>query len=124
MQSNSFNLHLEGSSKNNVYSPFRWLRLISLEPDNLSAMLNLAQVFADLQKVEQSLSVLQRLLEQEPSHVEALYRAGLLLYRSKQYSEAVTALSKVVKLQQSYRNAWTLLSSAEKLLGLNSEKLS
>ena len=95
---------------------YRWLQLLYLEPGNLEAMLNLAQVFSDLHNFDQSLAVLQRLLEHQPDHVEALYRAGVILYRTKQYDEAVRTLNKVMKHHQGYRNTLSLLSSAEKKL--------
>ena len=95
---------------------YRWLQLLYLEPGNLEAMLNLAQVFSDLHNFDQSLAVLQRLLERQPDHVEALYRAGVILYRTKQYDEAIRTLNKVTKYHRGYRNALSLLSSAEKQL--------
>ena len=80
-------------------------------------MLNLAQVFAETYNFDQSLAVLQRLLEQQPDHIEALYRAGVILCRIKRYQEAVVTLSKVLRHHQTgYRNARSLLSSAEKML--------
>ena len=95
---------------------YRWMQLLYLEPGNVEAMLNLAQVFSDLHNFDQSLAVLQKLLEHQPDHIEALYRAGVILYRTKQYDEAVRTLSKVMKYHQGYRNTLSLLSSAEKQL--------
>ena len=87
-----------------------------MDPGNLEAMLSLAQVLSDLHNFDQSLAILQRLLEQHPGHLEALYRAGLILYHTQRYGEAVRTLSKVVQHRHGYRNAQTLLSSAEKRL--------
>ena len=95
---------------------FSWLQLLHLEPKNLEAMLNLAQVYSDLHNFDQSLAVLQRLLGQRPDHVEALYRAGVVLYHTRQYDEAVRALSKVVWHHPGYRNTQALLESAEQRL--------
>lgn len=93
----------------------RWLQLINLEPNNLEAMLNLAQVFADVYSFDQSLTVLQWLLEQQPNHAEALYRAGVILHHTKRYSEATRTLSKLLQHHHGYRNAQSLLSAAEKM---------
>ena len=57
--------------------------------------MSLALVNSELHYYSQALEALENVLQVNPNHQEALYRAGKLLYRQRHYEEAVSLLSRL-----------------------------
>jgi tetratricopeptide (TPR) repeat protein len=90
----------------------RWKQVLTKEPSNIQALLNLAYVDASLDHYSQALDSLDAVLAIEPDNKEALYRTGKLLYRREQYTEAASTLRRLSEIEPGYEDTMTLLSNA------------
>lgn len=96
-----------------VSPPNRWKQVLTVEPSNIQALLNLAYVDSFLQHYSQALDSLEAVLTIQPNNKEALYRVGKLLYRREQYGEAVSTLSKLSQIEPGYEDTMSLLGKAQ-----------
>lgn len=87
--------------------------MLTAEPSNIQALLNLAYVDSFLQHYSQVLDSLEAVLAIQPDNKEALYRAGELLYRREQYSEAASTLSRLSQIEPGYEDTMSLLAKAQ-----------
>lgn len=105
-------LEIKFQLRNNNYAIFRWRHLATLEPNNTEVLMSLASVETTLHHYTLALDALHSVLQVDPSHIEALYKAGQLLYRRSAYSEAVSTLERLSALQPNYMNTASLLKKA------------
>ena len=92
----------------------RWKQVLSREQQNIDALLNLAHVDSKLQHDSQALDSLQTVLAIDPTHKEALYEAGQLLYRHEQYQEAVSTLTRLSHIDPHYHDIKSLLNKVRR----------
>ena len=92
----------------------RWLQVVLLEPHNTNALLNLAQVYYNLEHHWKTVEVLQRILKLAPLHKGALHLLGHVYYRMERYSETVTVLERLIQEDPEYSDATTLLNMAQR----------
>lgn len=94
------------------------LQILSTEPHNTDALLNLGQVYEDLNNHEKAIQVYQGLLQLLPEYKDGLYKLGRLYYKLHKYREAVVPLNKLQLLEPLYLDVATMLTAAEKHLKL------
>lgn len=87
--------------------------MLSREQGNLEALLNLANVDAQLQHYSQALQSLEAILAIQPNNKAALYGAGRLLYSREQYAEAASTLTQLSQLEPGYLDTMSLLNMAQ-----------
>lgn len=85
-----------------------------LEPRNTNALLNLAQVYYNLENYQKTEEALQRILQLVALHKGALHMLGHLHYRMERYDEAVTILKRLIQADPEYSDATTLLNMAQR----------
>lgn len=91
-------------------------RVLSLQPENISARYNLAVALQTLQRDAEAIEQYQGLLDQNPQHVTCLNNLGALLIESGQALKASRLLESAVTIQPAY-------SIAHNTLGLAYDKL-
>ena len=100
-----------------VYTLFlfcSWLQIVMAEPRNKDALLNLAQVYYNLEDYSRAEDVLRQILNLAPLHKDALYMLGYLHYRKELYSEAIATLQRLTQIDPTHSDAKTLLNMAQK----------
>ena len=91
------------------------MHVVKVDPRNVDAPLNLAQLYYDLRNYEMAQGFYQKTLKLSPSHKEALYKYGRLLHKMAKYEEAVKILNRLVAVDRKYLDGASLLESAKKL---------
>lgn len=90
----------------------RWRHVVTLEPNNIEALLNLAHIEFDSSDMTQALWALQRILNLYPDHKDALYKTAAIYYRTENYEESVLVAERLVRIDSGYLNIRSLLQSA------------
>ena len=63
-----------------------------------SSLFNKSGVLYNLEKNEEALECINKVLELNPTHLDALNRKGFILLELKKYEEALQFLNKVIEL--------------------------
>ncbi len=84
-----------------------------MQPNNIQALMNLADVDSSLHHYSKALDTLQKVLLINPHHQGALYRAGELLYRRGQDQEARPLLNKLKELNPNHTDVHNLLNKIQ-----------
>ena len=89
--------------------------MVSFEPNNIEALLNLAYVHFESSNYHHALQALQRILHLLPDHKDALYKTAVIYYKIGSYEEAVVMAERLAHLDPGYMNVNSLLHSARTL---------
>lgn len=89
--------------------------MVSLEHNNINALLNLAYVLFESSDHSQALQALQRILHLQPDHKDALYKTAIIYYNTGSYEEALLVAEQLARLDPGYMNISSLLASTRTL---------
>lgn len=86
-----------------------YVKAYSMEPDNISLLQEMAQVYKALKKNDLVELCYQLILEQKPKHYKTLEQYGLLLINLKKYRQAEAKLMQVLVANKTAKN-WRVLN--------------
>ena len=83
----------------------QYAEVLSLDPRNLGALSQLADLYMLQDKVQDGLKVYERLLQERPDSPVAHFNAGVLCLKAQQWEQAVKHMAEAAKLDPSYLEA-------------------
>lgn len=89
-------------------------KAIELDPDFYEAHYNLAQILMSINKNDEALIPLERIVKLKPNDSEALYNLGKIYYKKGFLSKAHEYLIKIADTSAQYESAKLLISKIEK----------
>jgi len=84
--------------------------VLAFDPQNSMALLNLAATYDALNRMEDSISMLEKLVAERPGWKDAHYNLAVAYFKQKHYDQAAAALRAELKLNPQHEAARTLLN--------------
>ena len=92
--------------------------MLSLQPDNVSALNNLGLISIQKGQYDKAISLYGKLNQTKPDYLEGLYNLGLAFYFRGDLDEAINTWEKVASIDSAYKNVYNDLSVSYKKKGL------
>ena len=80
----------------------------------MDGLYSLAQVYLNLQNLQKSEDVFQKIIQLSPDHKDALYYLGHVYYKGQRYRQAVDVWRRLMSVDPDHRDVVTQLKMAEK----------
>ncbi len=93
-----------------IFTQHRWEDVLTFDPHNIDALLNLALVQESLSQTQASVDSINKVLQLQPFHRQALYQVAELLYRHGNLEEASRVLTRLYSIDRLYMDVGVWLA--------------
>lgn len=86
-------------------------KILSHSPDNITALIKLADIYMNIGQYQESEKLYKRILELEPENFHAQYNYGLVFVYQEKIQDAIIQYEKALELDSNYENLYWALGS-------------
>ena len=103
-----FELGLANASKKNfIDAEINFKKGLSLKPDNIESIYNLAKIYSEeFNRLNEGLNLYSQALKLNPTHVLSLIGKASILEKVNEIENAITLLKKAIEISVDSKNAW------------------
>jgi predicted O-linked N-acetylglucosamine transferase (SPINDLY family) len=95
------------SKKNFIDAEINFKKGLSLKPDNIESIYNLAKIYSEeFNRLNEGLDLYSQALKLNPTHVLSLIGKASILEKVNEIEDAITLLKKAIEISVDSKNAW------------------